>query len=78
MGHVILIWRMFNTPFLFILYKLQVMKVFLSSFQHNNIIDSGVILNRNILRKCIALMDKWFKIYNFKNNTEKKLGISYY
>ena len=57
MGHVILIWRMFNTPFLFILYKLQVMKVFLSSSQHHDIIALGVVLNLNILRECIALND---------------------
>ena len=57
MGHVILIWRMFNspTPFSFILYKLQVTKVFLSSSQNYDIIASGVILNPNILRENIAL-----------------------
>ena len=54
MGHVILIWKMFNTPFLFILYKLQVMKRFLSSSKHYDIIPSGVILNPNILCECIA------------------------
>ena len=51
MGHVILIWRLFNTSSLFILYELQV----LSSSQHYDIIPSGVILNLNILYKCIAL-----------------------
>ena len=55
MGHAILMWRMFNTRFLFLLYKLQVMKVFLSSPQHD-IIASGVIINPNILRDCIAFM----------------------
>ena len=52
MVNVILIWRMFNTPYLFILYNLQ---VFLSSSQHY-IIASGVILNPNILRESIALI----------------------
>ena len=54
MGHVILIWRMFNTPFVFMLYKLQMMKVFLFSSQYYDIIASGVILNPNILGDCMA------------------------
>ena len=55
MGHVILLWRMFNAPFLFILYKLRVMKMFLSSSKYKDIIAFGIILNPSILRKCIAL-----------------------
>ena len=55
MGNVLLIWKMFNTPFLFMLYKLQVMKVFLSSSQHDDIIASDVKLNPNILCQSIAL-----------------------
>ena len=31
MGYVILLWKMFNTPFLIIFYKLQAMKVFYSA-----------------------------------------------
>ena len=46
---------MFNIHFLFTLYKLQVMKVFVSSSQQYEIITSCVILNPNILRECIAL-----------------------
>ena len=45
---------MFNTSFLFIFYKLQVMKVFLSSSQHYDILALGVILNPSILRECIS------------------------
>ena len=45
---------MFNT-FLLILYKLQVMKVFLSSSQNYDIIALGVILNSYILCECIFL-----------------------
>ena len=58
MGHVILILRIFNKPFLFILYNLQVIKiikVFLSNSQHSDIIASGVILNPIISHECIAL-----------------------
>ena len=58
MGHVILIWKIFNKPFLFILYNLQVIKiinVFLSNSQHYDIIASGVILNPIISHECIAL-----------------------
>ena len=58
MGHVILIWMMHDTPFLFILYKLQVMKVLLSSFQHYDIIASSEILNSIFLRECMALINK--------------------
>ena len=44
---------MSNTHFLFILYKLQVMKVYLSTSEHFEIIASAVILNPNILRECL-------------------------
>ena len=43
-----------HTFFLFILYKLQVMKVFLSSSKHYDIIAVCVILNPNILRENIV------------------------
>ena len=52
MGHVILLCRILTHPFLFILYKLQVTKVF---YLAPNIIASGVILNSNIVPECIAL-----------------------
>ena len=54
MENVILIWRMFNTSFSFILYTLQVMEVFLSSSEHYRIIVSAVILNPNISLKSVA------------------------
>ena len=37
------------------LYKLQVMKVYLSSSQHYDIIASGEILNPNILRENVKI-----------------------
>ena len=43
MEDAILIWRMLNTPFKIILYKIQVMKVF---YLAPKIIASGVIINK--------------------------------
>ena len=45
---------------LFILYKLQVIKMFLSSSQHFDKISLCVILDPNILRECIALEQDYF------------------
>ena len=64
MGHVLLIFIMFNITFLFILYKLEVMKVFLSSSQHYDIIASDVILNPSILHKYIVLTSHVNTFYN--------------
>ena len=43
-------------PFLFIINKLAVIKMFLSSSQHYDIIALSVILNPNIFRENIALI----------------------
>ena len=52
LGDVILIWKMFNTPFQIILHKVAYSCVsVLSSYQHYYIIFSGVILNPNFLRE---------------------------
>ena len=68
---------MFNspTPFSFILYKLQVTKVFLSSSQNYDIIASGVILNPNILRENIALTSPAHRIIIiYKHHRQRAVG----
>ena len=53
--------------FLFILYKLQVMKVFSFRSQHYDIIASGVLLYTNISRENIALKVFCHPLYVMNN-----------